>query len=55
MKPYGNTRRQNLTCQYGCCTSGTVRTRCRGVQPEMRRRSRKAARQAAKNLTKEDL
>lgn len=45
MHPYGNTRRDNLTCAYGCCTSGKVKTRRRTkVSKAYIRASRKRAR-----------
>lgn len=53
MKPYGNSRAQNLTCRYGCCTHGTVKTGHRGVAPANIRRGRKAARRSDKRLIRE--
>lgn len=46
MKPYGNTRYENLTCAYGCCSCGCVHKGTRGyrVAIALRRRSRKRAR-----------
>lgn len=45
MKPYGNSRKDNLTCAYGCCTYGTVKTRHHGVALATLRSARKRARQ----------
>jgi hypothetical protein len=48
MKPYGNTRKENLTCKYGCCGVGRRRrTRHIRVPKAVKRASRKRARQAA--------
>lgn len=45
MKPYGNKRKENQTCRYGCCTLRTVKTRrSPHVRSEVIRRSRKRAR-----------
>lgn len=50
MRPYGNTRKDNLTCKYGCCTSGTVKTQHRKVAKATIRAARKRARrEGAKN------
>lgn len=51
MKPYGNTRAENQTCKYGCCSHGTLHkvpgTHVR-VIPAAYRRSRKRARREAR-------
>lgn len=56
MKPYGNSRRDNLTCRYGCCTFGTVKARHlkhSNVAKACIRRARKCARREAVVATKE--
>lgn len=47
MKPYGNTRRDNLTCVYGCCTSGKVKTKRLSVAKACLRAARKRARRVS--------
>lgn len=55
MKPYGNSRRDNLTCRYGCCTFGTVKTRHRPtVAKAYIRRARKCARREATKVTTQE-
>lgn len=50
MKPYGNNRTENLTCDWGCCTIGTIKTNHRPfVSIAYMRRSRKRARRLGKN------
>lgn len=55
MKPYGNTRYDNLTCKYGCCHG--IRVRGGGFRPDrlVRRASAHRARQKNHKLCKFDL
>jgi len=51
MKPYGNTRYENLVCAYGCCSGGCVHKGTLGyrVPKAVRRRARKRARREGKS------
>lgn len=53
MKPYGNTRKDNLSCKYGCCHG--IRVRGGGFRPTrlVRRTSAKRARQENRKICKE--
>ena len=48
MHPYGNNRKDNETCDYGCCTTGKKKTRHRRVHKATLRAARKRARRQAK-------
>lgn len=49
MKPYGFSRRDKLSCRYGCCDGYCGRKRnCRKI---VQRNRRKTARQYAKHQT----
>lgn len=48
MKPYGNSRKDNETCDYGCCTTGKKKTRHRRVAKAVLRAARKRARRASR-------
>lgn len=53
MKPYGHSRRDKLTCAYGCCTTKSgFKLKCREV---VDRANRKTARQKGKRKVVEDL
>lgn len=47
MKPYGNNRRDNAMCAYGCCSGCRVRSRYTTPTHAVRRVRRKTARQEA--------
>lgn len=51
MKPYGNTRKDNLSCKYGCCHG----VRGGGFRPArlVRRASAHRARQESRKICKE--
>jgi hypothetical protein len=55
MKPYGNTRYENLVCAYGCCSGGCVHKGTLGyrVPKAVRRRARKRARQTNRDAVSE--
>lgn len=46
MKPYGHSRRDKLTCKYGCC--GFKSMKGRSFQEAVDRTNRKTARQEGK-------
>jgi hypothetical protein len=50
MKPYGNKRRDSLTCGHGCCGTGKTRKERPGlkVAPGYAKAARKRARAEAK-------
>lgn len=49
MKPYGNSKTENLTCDWGCCSYRTVKTgHWPFVAKEYIRRARKRARRLGK-------
>ena len=55
MKPYGSRRRDNLTCRYGCCTTGRtcrkyVRPGYRTATVRLSRANRGRERLAVRNL-----
>lgn len=51
MKPYGNTRKDNITCGWGCCVSNYCARRGDSLNPRARRRGRKRARREDKKIT----
>jgi len=51
VKPYGNSRRDNLTCRHGCCSGKYMKPKAGDVGT---RRGRKRARQMDKELVVED-
>jgi len=50
MKPYGNNRKDNLICRYGCCHGIRVRGGGYGPSVLVRRSSAKRARQKSRKM-----